>query len=191
MDREAWQATVHGVLKSRMRLSDSHSLTPLQTEKLTSCNWTRRSQVFLPQGSYRWGFPSGSNGKEPACNVGDLGSIPEWGRSPGEGHDNPLQYSCLENPMDRGTWQATIHGAAKSQTQLSNIHSHTHSHNLRLPRWPSGKESAYQYRGHGFSPWGDPLEEAMVTYSSSFFLRDPLDRGAWQATVHGFTKSRT
>ena len=84
MDREAWQATVHGVLKSRMRLSDSHSLTPLQTEKLTSCNWTRRSQVFLPQGSYRWGFPSGSNGKEPACNVGDLGSIPEWGRSPGE-----------------------------------------------------------------------------------------------------------
>ena len=73
MDREAWQATVHGVLKSRMRLSDSHSLTPLQTEKLTSCNWTRRSQVFLPQGSYRWGFPSGSNGKESACNAGDAG----------------------------------------------------------------------------------------------------------------------
>ena len=128
MDRESWQATVHGVVKSQMRLSDYHSLTPLQIEKLTSCDWTRRLQVFLPKGSYRWAFPSGSNGKEPACNAGDLGLILEWGKSPGEGHDNPLQYSCLENPMDRGTWQATIHEAAKSRTQLSNTHIHTHTH---------------------------------------------------------------
>ena len=178
MDRESWQATVHGVVKSQMRLSDYHSLTPLQIEKLTSCDWTRRLQVFLPKGSYRWGFPSGSNGKEPACNAGDLGSILEWGKSPGKGHDNPLQYSCLENPMDRGTWQATIHEAVKSRTQLSNTHTHTHTHthnhNLGLPRWPSGKESAYQCRWHGFNPWEDPLEEAMVTHSSIFFLRDPL-----------------
>ena len=49
-----------------------------------------------------------------ACNAGDLGSIPGLGRSPGEGNDNPLQYSCLENPMDKGAWQAAVHGVAKS-----------------------------------------------------------------------------
>ena len=57
----------------------------------------------------------GSDGKESACNAGDLDSIPGLGRSPGEGNDNPLQYSCLENPMGRGAWQATVHGVAKSQ----------------------------------------------------------------------------
>ena len=63
-----------------------------------------------------------------ACNAGDLGSIPGSGRSPGEGNDNPLQYSCLENPMDGGAWGATIHGVAKSRTRLSNFtHSLTHS----------------------------------------------------------------
>ena len=51
-----------------------------------------------------WGFPGGSDGKASACNAGDLGSIPESGRSPGEGNGNPLQYSCLENSMDRGAW---------------------------------------------------------------------------------------
>ena len=66
------------------------------------------------------GFPDGSDGKESACNVGDLGSIPGSGQSPGEGNGNPLQYSCLESSMDRGTWWATIHGIAKSWTQLSN-----------------------------------------------------------------------
>ena len=49
-------------------------------------------------------------GKESACNAGDVGSIPGLGRSPGEGNGNPLQYSCLENPMNRGAWQPTVHG---------------------------------------------------------------------------------
>ena len=66
------------------------------------------------------GFLSSSNGKEPDLSVGDLGSIPELGRSPGEGHGYPLQYSGLENSMDRGAWWAIVHGLAKSQTQLSN-----------------------------------------------------------------------
>ena len=66
------------------------------------------------------GFPGGSDGKESACNVGDLGSIPGSGRSPGEGNGYALQYSCLENPMDREAWWATVHGVAKNQTQLSN-----------------------------------------------------------------------
>ena len=62
------------------------------------------------------GFPGGSNGKESTCSVRDLGSIPGLGRSPGGGHGNPLQYSCLENPTDRAAWQATVNGVAKSQT---------------------------------------------------------------------------
>ena len=57
------------------------------------------------------GFPGGSDSKESACNAGDLSSIPGLGRSPGEGHGNPLQYSCLENPMDRRAWQAMSMGS--------------------------------------------------------------------------------
>ena len=59
--------------------------------------------------------------KASVYNAGDLGSIPGLGRSPGEGNGNPLQYSCLENPTDRGAWQATVHGVAKSQTRLSDF----------------------------------------------------------------------
>ena len=65
------------------------------------------------------GFPGGSDGKESACNAGDMGLIPGLGRSPGEGHGNPLPYSCLVNPMDRGAWRATVHGVANSWTRLS------------------------------------------------------------------------
>ena len=65
------------------------------------------------------GFPGGSDGKQSACNVGDPGLIPKSGRYPGEENCDPLQYSCLETPMDRGDWWATVHGVAKSQRQLS------------------------------------------------------------------------
>ena len=68
-----------------------------------------------------WNFPGGSDGKASACNEGDLGSIPGLGRSPGEGNGNPLQYSCLENPMDRRAWWARVHGVAKSRTRLSDF----------------------------------------------------------------------
>ena len=64
----------------------------------------------------------GSECKESACNAGDGGSIPGSGRSPAGGHGNPLQYSCLESPMDRGAWRATVHRVAKSQTGLSDFH---------------------------------------------------------------------
>ena len=67
------------------------------------------------------GFPGGSEVKASACNAGDLVSIPGLGRSSGEGNGNPLQYSCLENPMDGGAWWATVHGVAKSRIQLSNF----------------------------------------------------------------------
>ena len=69
------------------------------------------------------GFPGSLDGKASAYNVGDPGSIPGSGTSPGEGNGNPLQYSCLENPMDRGAWWATVHGVAKSWTRLSNFSS--------------------------------------------------------------------
>ena len=62
-------------------------------------------------------FPGGSDGKESACKVGDLGLIPGLGRSPGEGNGNPLQYSCLENSRDRGDWWATVHGVMELQSQ--------------------------------------------------------------------------
>ena len=65
------------------------------------------------------GFPGGSDGKVSACNAGDLGSIPGSGSSQGEGNGNPLQYSCLENPMDRGAWLAIVHRITKSWTRLS------------------------------------------------------------------------
>ena len=66
------------------------------------------------------GFPGGSDSKESACNVGDPGSILVSGRSPGEGNGYPLQYSCLENSMDRGACQATVRGIINSWTRLSN-----------------------------------------------------------------------
>ena len=71
------------------------------------------------------GFPGGSDGKESSCKVRDPGLIPGLKRSPGEGNGNPLQYSCLENLMDRGAWQAIVHWIAKNRTQLRHTHTHT------------------------------------------------------------------
>ena len=67
-------------------------------------------------GKAQMGFPGASDSKESTCNVGDLDSIPGLGRCPGGGYGNPLQYSCLENLMDRRAWWATVRGVAKSQT---------------------------------------------------------------------------
>ena len=80
-----------------------------------------RTYSVSPGNSTQWsivtkGFPAGSEGKESACNVGDLGLIPGSGRSPREGNGNPLQYSCLENPMDREAWWATVHGLPELDT---------------------------------------------------------------------------
>ena len=84
----------------------------------------------MKRGSYR-GFPGGSAIKNLSDNAGDArdaGSISVLGRSPREGIGNPFQYSCLENSMDRGAWQATVHGVANSQTQLSDYHFPFHFH---------------------------------------------------------------
>ena len=70
--------------------------------------------------NYKFGFPGGLVGKESACNAGDPGLISGSGRSSGEGNGYPLQYPCLEKSTVRGSWQATVHGVAKSQTRLGN-----------------------------------------------------------------------
>ena len=90
----------------------------LQCRRLRFHSWVgkipwRRDRLPTP---VFMGFPGGSAGKESARNAGDLGSIPGWGRFPCGGHSNPLQYSCLENPIDGGTWRATGHGVAESHT---------------------------------------------------------------------------
>ena len=121
----------------------------------------------------------GSASKESTCNVGDLGLIPWLGRSHGEGKGYPLQYSGLENSMD-----SIVHGAAKSQTLVSDFHYAIKFSGL--PRKLSGKESACNARNSGSVPGpgrspgegnGNPVQ-----YSC---LENPMDRGAWQAIVHG------
>ena len=79
---------------------------------------TLSSECRRPQ--FDPGFPHSSVSKESACNAGDRGLIPVSERSPGEENGNPLQYSCLENPMDTGVWWAIVHGVARSWTRLSN-----------------------------------------------------------------------
>ena len=92
------------------------------------CIWTQLYDL--------WGFLCVSDGKESTCNAGGLDSIPGLGRSHGEGNGYPLQYSYLENPMDTGAWQATVHGAAKSQTRTdyTNPHKRTHTQPLRAEK---------------------------------------------------------
>ena len=78
-------------------------------------------------------FPGGSDSKEFACNMGDWGSISELGRSPGGGNGNPLQYSCLESPVDRGAWRATVHGVTEPDMNwVINSVTNTHTDHIRL-----------------------------------------------------------
>ena len=78
------------------------------------------SETAIAKDLLDYGFPDGSDGKEPACNAGDLGSVPGSERSPGEGNGNPYQHSCLESSMDRGDHQATVHETAESDTTVTN-----------------------------------------------------------------------
>ena len=109
MDRGTWWATVHGVVKSQTWLS----------------NWAcTHTHTFNNPSQRLWASLLTQMGKECACNAGDPGSVPAFGRSPGEGNGNPPEYSCLENSMDRGTWQYTVHRVRKSWTWLSDYHFH-------------------------------------------------------------------
>ena len=143
-------------------------------------------------------FPGGSDGNEYTYNVGDLCSIPGLERSPGGLNGNPLQYSCLENTMDRGPWHSVVHEASKSWTGPSDFHKHTYTdfqYFSGLPCCLSGKEPACNTRAagnagltHGLGGslgrgQGNPLQ-----YSC---LENTMDKGAWWATVHSVAKSWT
>ena len=145
------------------------------------------------------GLPQWFSSKESACNTGDTrdaGSISGLGRSPEGGHDNLLQCSCLENPIDRGAWWATVHRVTKSQTQLKWLHTYFGiwdtpasslvAQSLKKPPAMQETKDAGSISGLGRSPGGghdNPLQ-----YSC---LENPMDRGAWQAMVHRVAKSRT
>ena len=106
------------------------------------------------------GFPGGSDGKASVCSAGDQGLIPGLGRSPGEGNGNPLQYSCLENTMDGGAWQATVHGVLKSWTQLSDFTFTFQFHALEKEMATHSSVLAWRIPGTGVTPvgcclWGD------------------------------------
>ena len=137
------------------------------------------------------GFPGGAVVKNPPANaedVRDMGSIPGLGRSPREGNDNPLQYSCLENPMDRRAWWATVHGVTQSWTWLSDL---THFHCVK---WASPvaqlvknlPANAGDVRDMGSIPGlGRSLGEGNSNPLQYSCLENSMDRGAWWATVHG------
>ena len=104
-------------IKSNKRESDSNKKqTKFQGQMSSQVNSNKHLRKNYTKTFHVEGFPSSSDGKEFACNAGDLGSVPGSGGSPGGGNGNPLQYSCLENSMDRGSWQATVHGVSKSQS---------------------------------------------------------------------------
>ena len=134
-DGGAWWAAVYGVTQS----------------------WTQLKRLNSSSSKHTRGFPDGSAGKESTCNArdtGDVGLIPRSGRSPGGGHGNLLQYSCLENPMDSGTWWATVQWIAKNQTWLSNQLIQTYwvriaATSVFLPGKFHGQRSLV-----GCSPWG-------------------------------------
>ena len=149
----------------------------------------RRDRLHIP---VFLGFAVGSDSKESTCNAGDLGSIPGLGRSPGGGHGNQLQYSCLENPYGQRSLEGNSPWVAESDT-TSDFHFTSAIKSLLL--WLSGQKSACSagapgeagsIPGSGRSPGrgcGNLLQ-----YSC---LENPMDRGAWQAIVHRIAKTGT
>ena len=129
--------------------------------------------------------------KNPPADAGDVGSIPGSGRSPGGGNDNPLQYSCLENSVDRGTWRDTVHRVTEEldMTEQLTLSLSLSTIYLGFPggaavkNLPANKVDQGSIPGSGRSPGegnGNPLQ-----YSC---LENSVDRGAWRLTVHGVTK---
>ena len=110
-----------------------------------------------------WRWVCSSDGKEPACNTEHPGSVPGSGGSSGEGNGNALQYSCLENPMDRGAWRATVHEVAQSQTRLTN----TTLHYYRVMRMEPLDGWEGPPKGKGASEWQKTSNLVRTTDSST------------------------
>ena len=129
-DWRPWGLFWRAIRKTRLQLISympSLNLRPLICKmEIIHYFWHRTVERIKWDKVYN-GFPGSLEVKASACNAGDPGLIPGLGRSPGEGNRNPLQDSCLENPMDRGAWWATVHGVAKSRTRLSNFTFHVYN----------------------------------------------------------------
>ena len=117
--------------------------------------------------TYYQGFPGGSEVKASAWNAGDLGSIPGLGRSPGGGNGTPLQYSCLENPMDGGAWWAIAHGVAKSQTWLSDFTFTFHFHALEKAMATHSRVLARRIPGTGSHRVGHDWSDLAVAAATA------------------------
>ena len=144
------------------------------------------STTPLPRGAH-----GGSDGKESACSAGDLGSTPVLGRSPGEGNGNTLQYSCLENPMERGAWWATVHGVTKSWTQLSDFTPQREQRGILVkilsPPSRAGRE------GRGASPQALGRGQLVHRYPIGALAQSCVSPGNWgwaplQARTEGQTE---
>ena len=108
------------------------------------------------------GLPYSWNGKESSCDAGDQDSIPGLGRSSGEENGNPLQYSCLENSLDREAWQATVHGVTKSQTWLSTHKESACTWQSVTRTWPQAKAWVFKARQCGISEKGCEVRQIQV-----------------------------
>ena len=128
--------------------------------------------------------PGGSDSKESTCNVGDQGSIPGLGMSPGEGSGNLFKHSCLENPMGRGAWRATVHGVEKSWTRLSDEWlSLSHSWKLWCSQWSRGRFFYFFFNSFAFSviQWMLAIWSLVPAFSKSSLY-------TWNLSVHVFLK---
>ena len=135
------------------------------------------------------GFPGGTVVKNPPADAGDtrdMHSIPGSGRCPGEGNGNPLQYSCLGNPLDRGAWWAILHGAAKSRTRLRNYtRTFVCYWASRVARKVKNPPATWKTRVQSLG-WEDPLEEGMATHSSILAWKIP-----WTEEPRGLQSTRS
>ena len=134
-----------------------------------------------------------SDGKESACNVGDLSLIPGSGRPPGGGHGNPLQYSCLENPHGQRSLAGYSLWGCKESDMTKWLRTAQHILLMGFPGVTSGKEPACQcrrHKRHEFNPWVRKIPWRRAWQPTSIF-KNLMDRGAWQATVYRLTKSWT
>ena len=152
-------------LKVRRNLSQE-SLIKKHLSSLTDFNYWlfffMKTWIFLLLTPlHRLGFPVGSDGKETACNAGDMGSIPGSERSPWRGHGTPLQYYCLENSMNRAVWLATVHGVAKSRTHWAT--------SLSLCTFVHWRRKWQLLQGS--------------------CLENPRDGGAWRVAIYGVARS--
>ena len=118
------------------------------------------------------GFPGSTDGKESTCIGGDLGSIPGLGRSPGKGNGNALQYSCLENAMDRGAWWATVHGTAKHMTEQLSTHPFTlyHLFSIKKKKCPFNFSIWEVLIDISSFPLDSSLDNLLMSPSNTFFI---------------------